>query len=546
MTPPQVVARLDERPRIVVQPDGSLLGLSVVAADGGWQLAARRSPDGGVTWSDGETQLRLPAGTGGWGGGQPLVTADGEVHVFLVNDAGTGVFPPPGGEREPRPAAERRIDVWHSRTDGGSTWREPVRIWQGYTGSINSAIQTRSGRIVLPFARLTSRTWRDRGDGLDAFTFAGTSETIVLVSDDGESFRDTGTVLKVPTPNIGTYGAIEPVVIERADGRLWMLIRTQKGRFYESLSDDGIDWTPAAPSSLVSSDSPAGLVRLTDGRLVLLWNKCLRYPYAYGGRHVLHGALSADDGRTWVGHREVARDPRRDEPPPPGGDHGTAYPFPVALPDDRVLVTTGQGEGRVVIVKLDPAWLEETTQRAHLSPEGLDEWSTFGCRGVELADGALRIERVDPTWPATAVWNHPLGRRGRLSLRLRLHAGSAGARLLLTDHYSVPFDAEDVLHSLYAVRLDAGGPPVDGGVDGEVIVSSTEGSWYPIELSWDDDAGRARLRIGDGAPIDVPRRHAGDGVCYLRLRPAADRPGPGFEVCDIDVAVTPPATRERA
>lgn len=46
-----------------------------------------------------------------------------------------------------------------------------------------------NGRLVLPFAQLTDRTWRARGEGLDAFWFAGTSETIVLTSDDGEAWR---------------------------------------------------------------------------------------------------------------------------------------------------------------------------------------------------------------------------------------------------------------------------------------------------------------------------------------------------------------------
>ena len=52
----------------------------------------------------------------------------------------------------------------------------------------------------------------------------------------------------------------------------------------------------------------AGLVRLPDGRMVLLWNECMRYTYAHGGRHVLHGAISDDDGTSWRGLREVARE----------------------------------------------------------------------------------------------------------------------------------------------------------------------------------------------------------------------------------------------
>jgi hypothetical protein len=99
-------------------------------------------------------------------------------------------------------------------------------------------------------------------------------------------------------------------------------------------------------TDIVSSDSPAGIVRLVDGRVVLVWNQCLRHPYAYGGRQVLHAAVSGDDGATWRGYREVARDPFRNDPPPTSGDHGTAYPFPVATEDNVVIISTGQGEGR--------------------------------------------------------------------------------------------------------------------------------------------------------------------------------------------------------
>ena len=88
------------------------------------------------------------------------------------------------------------------------------------------------------------------------------------------------------------------------------------GPFSGSAATDGAPWTPPHPPQLLGSDSPVGLVRLSDGRLVLLWNKCLRFPYAHGG------------------------------------DHGTAYPYPVVLPDDTILVTTGQGEGRLVVVAI--------------------------------------------------------------------------------------------------------------------------------------------------------------------------------------------------
>jgi len=164
------------------------------------------------------------------------------------------------------------------------TWRDPQRIWQGYTGALNSVIQLRSGRILLPFSYRTPRTWRNRGKGLDTFTFRGPFDCTLVYSDDnGDSWHLSSSSLKVTTPDIvSAYGAVEPVVLELDDGRVWMLIRTQLGRFYESYSGDGATWSEPRPTRILSSDSPAGLVRLTGGRIVLFWNKCLRFPYAYG------------------------------------------------------------------------------------------------------------------------------------------------------------------------------------------------------------------------------------------------------------------------
>ena len=535
------LAQFDERPRIVPLPGGDLWGIHERSEGDEQVLVARRSPDGGRTWGDPETLIDLPAEPGRWGGAMPLVDSTGEVHLFLLNDRGTGVFDRRSLEGKPksRPIQDRRIDIWHCRSEDQRTrWHAPRRIWKGYTGSINSVIQMRSGRIVLPFAFLTGRIWQDRGEGLDAFWFAGTSSSTVITSDDrGDTWALSPSELKVQTPSIGTYGAVEPVVLQLEDGRVWMLIRTQLGRFYESFSHDGAVWPHPRPSRLVSSDSPAGLVRLPDGRIVLLSNRCRRFPYAHGGRHVLHAAISEDEGRTWIGHREVARDPMRDEPPPPSGDHGTAYPYPMVLEDGAVVVTTGQGKGRVVVVRIDPEWLYETRHEADFS-EGLDEWSIFGCRGVELvpvpddpSGRALSIAKVDPEWPAGAVWNFPSGTRGRLRLSLMQRKGSLGALVMLTDHYSVPFDPEDAMDAVYRLPMEQ-----EGTLPGGAALEAE--CWYDLELAWDMDARSCELNL-DGRKLgDLPLLREGDPVCYLRLRSdAEDHEEAGILVRRVEVEV---------
>ena len=49
----------------------------------------------------------------------------------------------------------------------------------------------------------------DRGEGLDAFWFTGRlSSTLVYSDDDGESWQQSLSELKVYTPSIGLYGEL--------------------------------------------------------------------------------------------------------------------------------------------------------------------------------------------------------------------------------------------------------------------------------------------------------------------------------------------------
>jgi hypothetical protein len=517
---PREIARMDQRPIVVRLPDRTLAGWFIDKAGGSQQVSNILSNDNGGTWSAPRAALPLPGGQGEFYGLQPLATRDGEVHLFLIHMAKAGdAF---GGEGERVRHVDwrdRHLDIWHTRsTRGRSQWRTPRMIWSGYTGALNSAVELRNGRILLPFSYVTKRDWRRRGEGFDEFTFVGTFDSIALYSDDqGETFRLSTPPLKVETPDIvSAYGAVEPVVIELKDGRVWMLIRTQRERFYESFSPDGAHWSEPQPSPIASSDSPAGLTRTDDGRLVLVWNNCRRFPYAYGGRHVLHAAISADEGRTWAGYREVLRDPKLDQPPPPGGDFGTAYPFPLAVVGDRILISSGQGAGRVRLVAFDAAWLTDTGQRTNL-----DDWTYFGCRGVERTAHpdkrgrfALKVAKTDSAWPAGAVWNFPNQASGRLLLRLKLNAGFQGSNIALTDHYSPPWDKEDALDSLYNLPIDA---------RGRLLGTATlnPGRWYNLEVRWSGVTRQAAVLLNGRKLAVIVQRRETAGANYLRVRSTA-------------------------
>ncbi|PYV28538.1 MAG: hypothetical protein DMG24_01825 [Acidobacteria bacterium] len=553
---PEAVGPFAELPNPALLPDGTLAAFSISMHDGLQEVAARFSRDNGHSWGESQTLFRLPREAGGFGYFDVLVDRKGEVHLFFLCDANTGgALPIAAKQHSP---VKETLDVWQARSrDKRKTWDPPKRIWEGRAGDLLSVVQLRSGRILLPISYLTSRTWAHRGTGFDAFTYMGTYDSGVLYSDDdGETWRQSSAALKVPTPDLGTIGGVEPVVIQLKNGRVWMLIRTQMGRFYESFSsDDGTTWSRPEPSPIVSSEAPAGLIRLKDGRIVLFLNNCRRFPYAYGGRHVLHAAISEDEGKTWRGYREAIRDLLRNQPPPADGDFGAAYPFPALTADGKVIFSTGVSTGtrsqhpaedsgpmarheeRFLYI-LDPAWLCETHQKDDFS-HGLDDWSVFGTQGVGLVRhpgkaGAqvLSVSKTHAEWPAGAVWNFPAGAKGHLHVRLLLNAGFKGALLGLTDHFSVPFDEEDRFYNLFNVLLDPGSAPVS---------KLDFGRWHDLDLEWDCRKRECRVAVDRGqvAVLSQLREAQIQGVSYLRLRlpPAAtDSAGMLLESVEADVS----------
>jgi len=540
--PPKQGHEIDRRPTItpltdyiafyVQLPGGQLMGISETLVNGvrGGQARARYSSDNGRTWSDAQTLFTLPKKDGEWIIHNVLLDRDGELHFFFTLSYKVG----PGND-----FADENYDVWHIRsTDGRKNWRPPHTVWKGFYGSMNSVTQLRSGRILLPVCFLTARTWRNPGQGLDAFTDAGRfSSKVGYSDDDGDTWRLSEVEFKTSMPYIGATGMIEPSVIELKDGQVWLLIRTQNGRFYEAYSRDGSDWSHARPTKILSSDSPAPLVRLRDGRILMFWNNCLRYPYAQGGRFVIHAAISENEGQTWRGYREVARDPRVGLPHPTQGDFGVSYLWPVETKDRKVVFNVpvnwpgyrppgrpsrDDNQPSAALFHFDPDWLYETTRSTDFSA-GLDDWSYFGTKGVALVPipqtggQALQIHKVDIDWPASAVWNFPMGRTGTLRLKIFLNKGFAGARLGLTDHFSVPFDEEDAIYNLFNLTIGQ-----NGALENQTTLEP--GYWHDLVFNWNNASGLCHV-TADGKPIALlhTTREAAPGVSYLRIVSTAEK-----------------------
>jgi hypothetical protein len=522
--------------RALLLPDGRLIALSIARDENRQQtMQARYSTDNGHTWTAPEDLFQLPKKAGGFGMFEAMVDQQGEIHIVYLCDANSGrLFPK--DPSMPSPAVDV-LEIWHVRSrDKLKSWNEPKSIRKGRNSDLLSIIQMKNGRIVLPTNFTNGRSWhKDRGGGFKEFTLMGWFSSGAMYSDDnGETWHESPDVFDVQTPDFQAYGAVEPEAIQLNDGRVWMLLRTQLGRFYESFSNDGARWSAPQPTQLYSSDSPAGLLRLKDGSLMLFSNASQRHPYGKGARYVLHGAISRDEGRTWRGFREVDRDPHRNEPPPRGGDYGLSYPYPTLTQDGHVLYSLWVEHGNIRRFRLiDPAWLLETTQTADFSKD-LDEWSIFGSKGVALEsagdDKVLALRKADADWPAAAVWNFPIGAKGHLRFQLKLRSGFEGLLLGLTDHFSVPWDMDAQFYNAFNLPISAS----------ELLpgVKLVPERWYKVELSWDTDRGECRVLLDGKAVGSIPDNRRSTGINYLRLRSTATLPDGGIQIRDLSADVS--------
>lgn len=536
--PPTVLPPADVN-QIVTRPDGNL-GVFFVRTgeDGGQEVAMRVSTDEGRSWSEPRSLFDLPGER--WSGALSLYDRDGEVHLFFLKWRGEGRTL----------GVDRNLDIWHVRsTDGRTRWEEPQRVFAGYVGALMSVCQLESGRIVLPFHYHVPARPHHHPTGQSICTTA--------YSDDGGATWTLSpaelTAPCFPGYNGNNYGACEPTIEQLADGSVWMLMRTQEGRHFQSWSSDGVKWSPARPTIFHASNSPAEILQLSDGRLVVIWNNCAMPPRVdgagvYGGRDALHAAISSDGGNTWRGFREIYRDPNRNESPPRRGDRGTAYPRATELPGGDIAVCTGQGGGRRGILLLDPDWLEVTEREDDFS-DGLDGWCVFKhfgpasgwwrdrVQGPELVAHpndenarVLHIRRPDDKPGDGAVWNFPMGRNGTVTIRLMAREGAWGCNIALADRFFNPTDTQGEENALfllpitYVPEVEAGQKNAEGSwysLNGGLTEKPRleAGRWYTLQLRWDLGRRICKVLLDGEDVLTLPLLTATEtGPSYLRLR----------------------------
>ncbi len=252
-------------------------------------IVSRSSNDGGQTWTSTDTPLIGREGSMNAMSVSFLRLQDGRIALFYLRKESLSDCHP----------------LLRYSSDEGKTWSDPISAIKEagyYVLNNDRVIQLKSGRLVMPVAL------HQPVDG----KFGSRGLTMTYVSDDsGLTWRRTGVLGAPPDTRAGFQ---EPGVVELADGRILMFIRTQLGSQYLSHSTDRAEtWSLAQPSNIASPLSPASIKRIPgSGDLLMVWNdhsaadaSHRSTPTSGGKRTPQTVAISKDNGKTWIKARNI-------------------------------------------------------------------------------------------------------------------------------------------------------------------------------------------------------------------------------------------------
>lgn len=123
--------------QLLLLSDGRLF---CAVIDGG-VVKSTFSTDRGRTWSPPQLLDKHPDDNVKPGRPAALQTRDGTIWVFYFGFV----------KYDPKDPEACESDVWGIRsTDGGKTWTDRTRVYDGYVGMLQGAIETTSGNLLVP------------------------------------------------------------------------------------------------------------------------------------------------------------------------------------------------------------------------------------------------------------------------------------------------------------------------------------------------------------------------------------------------------------
>ncbi|MEX2231793.1 MAG: sialidase family protein, partial [Cyclobacteriaceae bacterium] len=241
-------------------------------------------------------------------------------------------------------------------TDDGKTWERPQKLHDDWTGAIRDMIETRDGNVVF-----TSMMMRHNPGHHAVVTYT--------TKDQGKSWQRSNVI---DLGGIGHHAGVTEATLEQLrDGRLWLLMRTNWGKFWEAISqDEGLTWKNYKPTNIDASSAPGQLKRLNSGRLVLVWNRLYpegknEYPLSGGDgvwsevavsnhREELSIMFSDDDGKSWTTPVVIARcTEKMKEKQLVGGGKDLSYSYVFEAKPGELWITVWRGELRIKLNEKD-------------------------------------------------------------------------------------------------------------------------------------------------------------------------------------------------
>jgi len=186
--------------------------------------------------------------------------------------------------------------------DEGKTWQTPQKLHDEWTGATRDIIETKDGNVVI-----STMMMRHNPGHHTVLTYTSKTNGLSWVR---SNIIDLG--------GVGHHSGVTEATIEQIrDGRIWMLMRTNWGVFWEAFSEnEGLTWKNFRPTKIDASSAPGLLQRLKSRRLFLVWNRAKpegKSEYKMSGgdgissevahsnnREELSVMFSDDDGKTWT------------------------------------------------------------------------------------------------------------------------------------------------------------------------------------------------------------------------------------------------------
>jgi len=222
------------------------------------------SDDSGPSWSEVKLMILPRQGTRAM---SPAVWIDPQGRLWLFWGQAAGL-------------QDGRYGIWAIHTDepdaAEPTWSAPRRLGDGIM--LNKPTVLANGDWLL-----TSSVWK-----------ANNSIKVYASRDKGATFTLRGTA-NIADPKM--RGPDEPMIVERKDGTLWMMVR-MRGLAETISRDGGMTWTPVEKIALRHPTSRFFLRRLQSGALLLVKHGGIQEKTK---REKLTAFISDDDGKTWQG-----------------------------------------------------------------------------------------------------------------------------------------------------------------------------------------------------------------------------------------------------